>query len=347
MINMQALISIILPTYNAAKYLKSCIDSIMNQTYTNFELIIINDGSVDDTDNLIKYYSDTRIRYLKNEINIGLIKTLNKGIDYAKGEYIARMDADDIATTNWLENAITGFLDAPYASVVNQRDYEMSDDGIIYWKRKFFPYLNNECLRYTQLFTTQILHPGIVIRGDVLRKYRYRDVPEALHREDFDLWRRLVKDAHYIKVLNSYAVFHRLAPQSITATQHTNTKACIQCLLNDIREEGYQLREETASYLYTPNKINKIKEACNSLSDLLNFIKVINQSHHIHPIDYKMLCLWAKCTITITELRRLKISKKPLSFIVLIIYHKIFFEKWFWINLYKLLIKEHYYIKKQ
>lgn len=343
---MQPLISIILPTYNADKYLKSCIESIINQTYTNFELIIINDGSKDDTDNVVNYYSDTRIRYLKNEINIGLIKTLNKGIDCAKGEYIARMDADDIAISNWLENAIQGFLDAPYASVVNQRDYEMSDDGITYWKRPFFIYLNNECLRYTQLFTTQILHPGIVVRGDVLRKYRYRDVPEALHREDFDLWRRLVKDSHYIKVLNSYAVFHRLAPQSITATQHSNTEACIQCLLNDIQEEGYQLKDETASYFFKKNKRNKLFDSYNSLSDLLKFFKFINKHHHLQPTDFQMLCQWAKCTITVIEMKRLKTTKKPISLICLIFFHGIIFENWFWMNIYKLLIKKKYHIKK-
>ena len=94
------LISVILPAYNAEEYIYAAIDSILQQTYTNFELIVINDASTDHTEEIILSFSDKRIRYIKNEQNLKLIKTLNKGIALANGKYIARMDADDISMPN-------------------------------------------------------------------------------------------------------------------------------------------------------------------------------------------------------------------------------------------------------
>ncbi|HGF9542707.1 TPA: glycosyltransferase family 2 protein, partial [Acinetobacter baumannii] len=90
------LVSVVLPAYNAELYLKEAIDSVLSQTFTDFELIILNDGSIDRTEEIILSYNDSRIVYVKNEKNLGLIGTLNKGINLAKGKYIARMDADDI-----------------------------------------------------------------------------------------------------------------------------------------------------------------------------------------------------------------------------------------------------------
>ena len=88
-------VTILLPAYNAALYLRDSLDSIMRQA---FKVLLIDDGSMDDTSKIAIEYSniDRRIKYYKNEKNIGLIKTLNKGLSLAKGEYIVRMDADDI-----------------------------------------------------------------------------------------------------------------------------------------------------------------------------------------------------------------------------------------------------------
>jgi glycosyltransferase involved in cell wall biosynthesis len=90
-------VSVILPAYNCEKYIAQAIESVLQQTFTDLELIIINDGSIDKTESIILSFSDPRIIYLKNEINRGLIFTLNKAIEIAQGNYIARMDADDIS----------------------------------------------------------------------------------------------------------------------------------------------------------------------------------------------------------------------------------------------------------
>ena len=95
--NQKSLISVLMPVYNVEKYLQEAIESILNQTYSNFEFLIINDGSSDKSGEIINSYNDSRIVYLQNNKNKGLVYTLNYGISLAKGEYIARMDGDDIS----------------------------------------------------------------------------------------------------------------------------------------------------------------------------------------------------------------------------------------------------------
>ena len=104
-------VSVVMPAYNAAKYIKEAIDSILAQTYRDFEFIIVNDGSTDNTKEIILSYSDPRIVYIENEQNSGICVTLNKGLDAAKGRYIVRMDSDDIALPQRLEVQVR-YMDA-------------------------------------------------------------------------------------------------------------------------------------------------------------------------------------------------------------------------------------------
>ncbi len=96
-------VTVLIPTYNCVKYLKESIDNIFKQSYNDYELLIIDDGSTDGTERTVKSISDERIRYIKYPKNLGIVKTLNKGIGLARGKYIARMDADDVMLGNRLQ----------------------------------------------------------------------------------------------------------------------------------------------------------------------------------------------------------------------------------------------------
>ncbi|MFT5919102.1 MAG: glycosyltransferase involved in cell wall biosynthesis, partial [Granulosicoccus sp.] len=100
------LVTVLLPVYNAEKFLEQAIRSVLDQTFTEFEFLIINDGSTDRSEEIIVSFNDSRIRYIKNETNLKLIKTLNKGIEFASGKYIARMDADDISLPTRFEQQV-------------------------------------------------------------------------------------------------------------------------------------------------------------------------------------------------------------------------------------------------
>src|SRR6185369_12980087 len=119
------LISVVLPVYNGEEYLRESIDSILKQSYSNFEFLILNDGSSDRSEEIIQSYSDPRIKYHKHA-NCGLAATLNKGIELAKGEYIARQDQDDISLPTRLEKQIT-FLE-------NHSEYAMVGTGSKIWR---------------------------------------------------------------------------------------------------------------------------------------------------------------------------------------------------------------------
>lgn len=183
-------VSVVMPAYNAAKYIAEAIDSILAQTYTDFEFIIINDGSVDDTEKIIRSYDDPRIVYLKNEVNSGICVTLNKGLDAARGRYIARMDADDISLPQRLAVQVQYMDTHPDIGVAGCLVERFYDDNI---SNHDFPPSetdSNQC-RASLLFSTCVAHPATIIRKHVLVKYGLSYDDRFRGMEDYHLWWRL------------------------------------------------------------------------------------------------------------------------------------------------------------
>jgi glycosyltransferase involved in cell wall biosynthesis len=180
------LISVIMPAYNAEAYITQAINSILSQTYSNFELIILNDGSTDQTEEIVQSFSDKRIQYIKNQRNLGIAATLNKGSTAAQGEYIARMDADDICFPVRLEHQINFFESHPSIGVLGSA-IQLIDRRSRNLHRGLFP--NDDALiRWSMMYTNPIAHPTVMIRRKLfLSSNGYRDVPA----EDHDLWERM------------------------------------------------------------------------------------------------------------------------------------------------------------
>jgi glycosyltransferase EpsE len=184
-------VSVIMGIYNTNNepMVKLAINSILNQTYTNFEFIICDDGSTDGTYELVKNITshDDRVIIIKNEINKGLASTLNNCLKVAKGEYIARMDADDISMPNRLERQIA-FLDG------NPKYDLVGSNAVLFGEKGDWGYRNT--LEYPDkssfLFGTPFLHPSIIIRNSVMKDLGgYRVNKETLRCEDYDLFMRL------------------------------------------------------------------------------------------------------------------------------------------------------------
>ena len=184
-------ISVIMGIHNTNNVImvKQAIDSILNQSYSDFEFIICDDGSTDNTydvvNNLIK--KDSRCILIQNKTNKGLAQTLNNCLKIAKGEYIARMDADDISELNRFELQIN-FLE-------NNKEYglvsgwgELFDENGIFSIRKYIEKPTKE----NMLFGSPFLHAGCMMRKEVLVKLKgYRVSKETRRAEDYDLWMRL------------------------------------------------------------------------------------------------------------------------------------------------------------
>ena len=214
-------ISIVLPAYNCEKYLKKAIDSILQQTFTDFEFIVINDGSTDETERVILSYNDRRVIYVKNEKNIGLIETLNKALSLAKGRYIARMDGDDISMPNrlqyqhdYLEN--NKQVDV-LATLVNQMDEHENDLGN--WTADVNHCSASSIKKYLPI-NNCIAHPTIMARAAVMLKYRYCNNQQL--SEDYDLWLRIAADGIVIDKLSSVLLRHRILKTSFTRTRKPN-----------------------------------------------------------------------------------------------------------------------------
>lgn len=172
--------------YNGEKYIRESIESILNQTYKNFELIICDDGSKDKSLEIINEYQkkDNRIIVIKNEKNLGLAASLNNSIKMAKGEYIARMDCDDIAVENRLEKQVD-FLDKHEEYAFVGSSVKLFDNNGVWGER-----INPADLPKELVFTKQpIVHPTTMIRRNVLELVNgYTVAPYTYRTEDFDLW---------------------------------------------------------------------------------------------------------------------------------------------------------------
>ena len=219
MTNTRPKISVLMPVYNCEKFLKKAIDSILSQTFDNFEYIIINDGSTDNSLNIIKSYEDKRIKIINNSKNLGISRSLNKGIQQAKGEYIARHDSDDISDLNrfklQLEYLGKKGVDLVDSSIV----FIDEDDKYLrnYEHRSFSP---EETLSH--LFFYEINHGTILCKRSLIErnKIKYHIRPA----EDYDLFINLAKAGMKSGRINKALVKVRERPDSLCGSNWTNVK---------------------------------------------------------------------------------------------------------------------------
>jgi len=203
-----SLVTVLMPVYNAEKYLKEAIDSILNQTYTNIEFLIINDGSTDGSEDIIYSYKDSRIRFVKNPQNMGLIATLNKGLDLANGKYIARMDADDVSMPTRLKTQVNYMEANSDVAVCGSKIITMDDDGN---ELKHAPYMVTDPDRMKHFLTVDdcIVHPSVMMRTNMVQNKFYYD-PKYLHSEDYDFFLR-ISERHKVANLEEKLLKYRLS----------------------------------------------------------------------------------------------------------------------------------------
>lgn len=185
----KGLVTIILPVYNCERYLKESLHSIINQTYNMMEIIVINDGSTDSTERIISdFLSDDRIIFINRE-NRGLVYSLNEGIKLAKGEYIARMDADDIAEINRIELQVAFLEKNPDVSILGTRVNLINESGnhVGVCHR---PVSHSKIMTYF-IYGSPIAHPSVVFNMKNIRKEDLYYSDNAYPAEDLELWLRL------------------------------------------------------------------------------------------------------------------------------------------------------------
>ncbi len=213
-------VSILMPVYNAEPYLSEAILSMLNQTYTDFELIILDDCSTDRSADVIQTFSDTRIIYHRNEVNCGLANNLNSGLKLAKGKYIARMDGDDISLPHRLQTQVDFLESHPDIDLCSCAMQMFGADNQL-WVRDRDP----EQVKITMMFYSAVLHASSVFRRDVFEQNNLYYKQETFPAEDYDLWARA---AFFCRMVNLPDVMYlyRMHRTQVTSTDPRSAEKC-------------------------------------------------------------------------------------------------------------------------
>ena len=212
------LVSILMPIYNTAPYLREAMDSMLSQTFTDFELIVLDDCSPDNAEEILATYNDSRIVRYKGEKNVGLSNVLNKGIDMARGKYIARMDSDDISMPNRLQVQVDYLEQHPEIDLVSVAMQLFGAKEEVWIREQ-----NPEKVKINALFHSPVLHASSVWRKESFERHSLRFCQDMVPAEDYDLWvRALLKG---LKLVNLPEVLYQYRIHGTQSTLQTEKSA--------------------------------------------------------------------------------------------------------------------------
>ena len=215
---MNPLVSILMPVYKTAPYLIKAMDSMLCQTFKDFELIVLNDCSPDNAEEILDAYDDSRIVRYKGENNVGLSNVLNVGIEMARGKYIARMDSDDISLPNRLQIQVD-YLEA-------HSEIDLVSVGMRLFGAKESVWIrerNPEKVKIEALFHSPVLHASSMWRKDSFERHGLRFRQEMVPAEDYDLWTRAMLKG--LKLVNLPEVLYEYRIHEAQATVQTDKTA--------------------------------------------------------------------------------------------------------------------------
>ena len=268
-------VSVIMPAYNSEKYVGEAIESILKQTFADFELIVLNDGSTDKTPDIIKKYAqkDKRIKFIDNSKNQGFIKSLNQCLDVATGEYIAKMDSDDISLPNRLEKQVKYLDEHPDVGLVggSYQVFGQREATITFPKVIKFLDLQRWCC--TSMF---------MLRKSIIDQNNLRFRLEYLHAEDYDFYCRFIRYAaiHNIEdVLCLYRWHGENVSNKYNEIQLRNSDKIRQEML-DFLTSDLLLQKKINEVLLPQNRTHKAKYYLFSFIPLLRIKQKGNKTKY-------------------------------------------------------------------
>ena len=287
-------ITVLMPVYNDERFVRFSVESILNQTFHNFEFLIINDASNDSTLKILKEYQDPRIIIVNNEVNLRLTKTLNKGLNFAKGKYIARIDSDDISVKERLEKQYLFLKNNKEFGLVGSYSEVIGEDGenIAFWHE----YLEPEYIFYTLSFWNCLVHSSVMFEKELAIKLGGYST-DFDGTEDYELWYKIsrVKKIYIIPEYlskyrkNKYGISAKnseeqlLNAENVVITKTEISKELLDYLKSMKKPNSFIKKISLINQLYKINKkieneglkINLSKKRLNEIANqrLWNFIK--------------------------------------------------------------------------
>ncbi|SHG24183.1 glycosyltransferase family 2 protein [Dysgonomonas macrotermitis] len=308
-------ISVILPVYDASAYLARAIDSIIGQTYTDWELIVINDGSTDNSESIVVNYSDNRINYYKNEVNSGLIFTLNKAIGLCSGKYIARMDADDIASPERFERQIDYLEQNSGCSMCGTFAHIIDKDENI--TGKIIHQTENKYLQINLLFSVPFVHPSMMIRKEVLEENQFDQ--NYLHAEDYDLWCRIARK-HIVGNIPQFLLMYRWHDRNVSVlNSQRQNEAKEKIIRRELEFIGLNPDEKEiflhkVSFSQFDSKEKEVKSSFSDFGELNKwFSKIIEANKKSKRYDENALIafLWSRWIVVCIAQKKYRKIYKP------------------------------------
>jgi len=274
---MHPLVTVLMPVYNGEKHLAEAVQSILDQTYRNFEFLVMDDGSTDGSAEIIASFKDERIMLNRAENNEGITKTLNRGIGIAKGFYIARMDCDDISHPQRLMRQVNFLEEHPETGVLGTAIEQIKKNGP--GKTKRWPATDAE-IKINMLFQNPLYHPTVMVRREALANTRY---PESMrYAQDYSLWTALSPVTRFAN-LPEALLRYRTHPGQVTKTkaaeQATNARIVRENYLQSLFPEA----DETERALH--HRISERDRTIDLEASALWFEKMIslNESKTVFP----------------------------------------------------------------
>lgn len=238
-------ISVIMSVYNGGKNLRHSIESILKQSFNDFEFIVIDDCSTDNSYEIIKSFDDDRIRIIRNEVRLYLTKSLNKAIRMARGEYVARQDADDISLPHRLEKQVIFLEKNPEVAMVGTSAYLINEEGKVIGKR-----IVPSDPRKILLKVNPIIHGSVMIRKKIIDKLGlYNELFK--YSQDYELWLRISKN-YDIRNLQETLYCLRIHGSSIGQTKAFE-QALYAILARKTATSALKLNEQLANSIVLQN----------------------------------------------------------------------------------------------
>jgi glycosyltransferase involved in cell wall biosynthesis len=279
-------ISVLMTVFNAERFIKESVKSILAQSYSDYEFIILNDGSTDESLNIIQSFTDNRIRII-NEGKLGYYSAKQRLIKEAKCEFIAIMDADDIARQDRFERQINFLETNPSYSLVSARaNYIDINNNDLNQSIDF--YETNDEIKCNLLFTNVIVHPCVMIRKSILDKHNLNYLPIA--GEDFDLWIRIAQHSKVYN-LNEFLLSYRIHNNNMCHSKWYTLKEGIRTLITN--ELNFYFKNEidnNESITHLSLVEFSLKNKVEDLPDIKNWIqKLIELNKNHHHFDEQIL----------------------------------------------------------
>ena len=221
--SLSPLVSVVLPCFEAERFLPEALESLLSQTHGDLEIIAIDDGSRDATPGILEKSAatDERVRILRNGTNLGLIRTLNRGVAEARGEFIARMDADDISAPHRIERQVEALALRAEIGVVATGFEPINEVGHAVGRPVRPRSLEPGAARFMALFATPLVHPTLLARSSVMQTHPYGAFDDSLHTEDYELFTRMLAAGVGFLNLDEPLVAYRVGSESVSRRHET------------------------------------------------------------------------------------------------------------------------------